>query len=125
MKNIPIPEPIIEYEHAYVYLVSVVDNILAFGHLSDNLSIDNEGDILYGVKGTKYSESIRKEIKEDVGDNVDPMILYMSIWSDDFEASTHRSNDCLIWIKIVKISPPSNQMTSPKYTFLLAIGRRK
>ena len=52
MKNIPIPEPIIEYEQAYISLVSVVDHFLAFGHLSENLSIDNEGKILYGVKGT-------------------------------------------------------------------------
>ena len=54
MNSIPISETIIKYEHAYVSLVLVVDYFLAFGHLSDNLSIDNEGEILYGVKATKY-----------------------------------------------------------------------
>ena len=103
MKNIPIQDPIIEYEHAYVSLLSVVEYFHLFGHLSDNLSIDNEGEILYGIKGTKYAESVRKEVKEAVGENMDPMILYMSIWSDNFEASTHRSNDCSIWIKTVTI----------------------
>ena len=63
MKNIPTPDLIIEYERPYVSLVSVVDHFLAFGHLSDNLSIDNEGEILYGVKGTKYAKFIRKEVK--------------------------------------------------------------
>ena len=61
-----------------------MDHFLCLGHLYDNLSIDNEGYIIYGVKGTKYTECIRKEVKESVGENVDPMILYMSIWSDDF-----------------------------------------
>ena len=101
-----------------------MDHFLVFGCLSNNLSINNEGEIIYGIKGTKYAESIRQEVKEAVVRNFDPMILYMSIWSDDFEASTHRSNDCSIWIKTVTISPPSNQMNSPKYTFLLAIGRK-
>ena len=64
MKNIPIPETIIEYEHAYTSLVSVVDHFLDVGHLSDNLSIDNEAEILYGVKGTKNDKSIRKEVKK-------------------------------------------------------------
>ena len=53
INNISIPKPIIEYEHAYISLVSVVDHFLAFGHVSHNISIDNEGEILYGVKWIK------------------------------------------------------------------------
>ena len=43
---------------------ALVDHFLALGYLCNNLSIDNEGEILYCVKGTKYAESLRKEAKK-------------------------------------------------------------
>ena len=53
-----------------------------------------------------------------------PLIFYVTFWSDDFEGAMLRKNKKSIWIKTITICPPSNQTTSTKYTYVLAIGRK-
>ena len=52
------------------------------------------------------------------------MILYINLWSDDFEPNVYRKNRKSIWIKTVSICPPRDKITSPMYTYVLAIGRK-
>ena len=52
------------------------------------------------------------------------MILYLIFWSDDFEGSMLRKNKNSVWIKTVTISPPPDQQTSTKYTYVIAMGRK-
>ena len=123
MKNMPVPDIMIRHEHAYVSLVSVIDHHLGYGLKSDSLSLYNDDVVSDTIKATKYAQKIRDSVKESVEIGSNPLILYLSFWSDDFDAFTHRKTKS-IWIKTVTICPPSDQMTSPNYTFLLAIGRK-
>ena len=60
-------------------------------------------------------------MKKSVEIGLNPLILYLSFWSDDFDAFTHQKTKS-IWIKKVRMCPPRDQMTSLNFTFLLAIG---
>ena len=53
-----------------------------------------------------------------------PLIFYVTLWSDDFEGAMLRKNKKSIWVKTITIFPPSNQKTSTKYTYVLAIGHK-
>ena len=52
------------------------------------------------------------------------MILYLLFWSDDFEGSMLRKNKNSVWLKTVTICPPHDQVTSTKFTYVIAIGRK-
>ena len=52
------------------------------------------------------------------------MILYVIFWSDDFEGTMLRKNYNSAWIKTIQIGPPQDQITSYKYIYVVAFGRK-
>ena len=52
------------------------------------------------------------------------MILYVISWSDDFEGAILRQNRKSVWIKNITICPPQDQITSSKYSYVIALGRK-
>ena len=124
LNNLPCTFPKIEYGHAYVSLSSVIDHFLAYGFKSDHISTLDDIDSKIGVKGSKFVSAMREKVSSTLSSSIVPMILYLTFWSDDFESNQLRKNRKSIWIKTVTICPPSDQVTSSKYTYLLAIGRK-
>ena len=74
MKNMPVPDIMIRHKHAYVSLVSVIDNHLGYGLKSYSLSLYNDDIVLDNIKGTKYAQKIRDSVKESVEIVSNPLI---------------------------------------------------
>ena len=71
-----------------------------------------------GIKATKEAHDIRLSVMEEDLHNMKPMILYITLWSDDFEVNNTRKSHS-VWIQTVTICPPPDDVTSSKYTYLL------
>ena len=107
-------------------MTSIIQLFLAFGYDSDYLTTFDNKDESYGIRNCKHAHMIRNRVTNISGHhNTVPMILYITFWSDDFEATQIKKNRNSIWIKTVTICPPEDQTTSPKYTYLLAMGRKQ
>ena len=113
------------HDHAYISLVSLIDHFLSFNLEMNYMTCDENNMINTGISKCKMALQMRNSVKEELKDsNISPMILYINLWSDDFEPNVYRKNRKSIWIKTVSICPPRDKITSPMYTYVLAIGRK-
>ena len=127
--NIPCPH-VFEFEnHACVSLVSLVNHMVAFGidfnSIKIKMSITDDylaHDILQTKEAKDIAHNINKEYP-NIKDN-EHLILYVILWSDDFEANQTRKNRNSTWLKTVTICPPKSLQTSSIYTSPIAIGRK-
>ena len=88
LKNLPIPSVHIRKNHAYVSLTSIIQLFLAFGYDSDYLTTSDNEDESYGIRNCKQAHMIRDRVTNmSEHHNIVPMILYITFWSDDFEAT--------------------------------------
>ena len=123
-QNLPTPTVQIESSHAYISLTSLIDHFLAYKLPMNFMTCDEDVSITNGITSCKEAMKMRQLVRDEVEDNLHPMILYINLWSDDFEPNAYRKNRKSIWIKTVTICPPHDQTTSPMYTYVLAIGRK-
>ena len=77
-----------------------------------------------GIAACEQANKIRHEASKNYESNAQPMILYLLFWSDDFEGAMLRKNKNSVWLKTVSICPPHEQVTSTKFTYVIAIGRK-
>ena len=125
--NLPTPEVVSFENHSYVSLTSIIDHALAHGMEIDDIQIHNHDFANYNIQ--KISECsqaqlIAQNIKTNPYIPENTIVLYLILWSDDFEVNHTRRNKNSTWIKTVTICPPSNLTTSPIYTHPIAIGRK-
>ena len=104
-------------------LTSVIDYFLAYRHTPDCLYHDDNVLQLSSIEDCKQANICRTEVKQQYCD-INPMILYLLFWSDDFEGAMLRKNKKSAWNKTVTIFPPRDQVTSTKYTYVVGIGRK-
>ena len=129
-KNIPSPN-IFEFDnHACVSIESIINHMLAFGvelntiNLQSNYkeaSLSNQS-----IETTKEVKHIVQTVKEQIPnvEQTNPIVIYVILWSDDFEANHTRKNRNSTWLKTITVCPPSSQSTSSKYTYPIALGRK-
>ena len=121
---LPAPPIQVTQHHTYITLTSVIDYFLAYGHVPDYITKNDNVEGKHGISACEQAMEIRREafVPSDIFE--DPMILYLLFWSDDFEGSMLRKNKNSIWLKTVTICPPHDQVTSTKFTYVVAIGRK-
>ena len=110
--------------HTYISLISVIDYFLAYGHTPDYLTNNDDITTKRGISACPQAIKMRMDATVSSDITEDPMILYLLFWSDDFEGSMLRKNKNSVWLKTVTICPPHDQVTSTKYTYVIAIGRK-
>ena len=124
-QKMPTPTIHMNDDHAYISLISLIDHFLAYNLEMNYMTCDDNIFINTGILSSKESLKMRQSIKDELQDsNIHPMILYINLWSDDFEPNVYRKNRKSIWIETVTICPPRDKITSPMYTYVLAIGRK-
>ena len=120
---IPTPKILTSTHHAYVTVTSVIDYFLAYGYDADYMKHTDNIANKKGISACNQAIQIRQEVAKTSYKEV-PLIFYVTFWSDDFEGAMLRKNKKSIWVKTITICPPSNETTSTKYTYVLAIGRK-
>ena len=123
LEQIPIPTICTHENHAFVSLSSIIDHFLAFGisPALRNLNLDNASN--NDMANCKKAQELYQEVHQNQ-QQIPSMVLFLTIWSDDFESNSLMKAKHSTWIKTVSICPPAREMTSSKYTYLLAIGRK-
>ena len=126
--NIPSPIVIDKDNHACVSLTSVIDHVLAHGTVCDLLSTDStltEESNNIELSNVKEARDIITSVQNEYSnESVSPKILYLILWSDDFEVNHIRKNRNSTWIKTVTICPPKGQSTSTNHTQAIALGKK-
>ena len=129
-KNIPSPNVFMLDDHACVSIESIINHMLAFGIKLNSLSLDQNFDQLVSrtnvIENTREAMNIINGIKRNYTNQTaePPIIIYIIMWSDDFEANNTRKNRKSTWIKTVTICPPNSHITSPLYTYPISLGRK-
>ena len=129
-KNIPSPGVFELDNHACVSIECIINHILSFGVELNTIDFDTDficnNDRNSSIEKTKEAEDIINRIKEtnNIDDNSNPTVIYIILWSDDFEANVSRKNRNSTWIKTVTVCPPKSHTTSPLYTYPIALGRK-
>ena len=129
-KNIPSPKVFMMDDHACVSIESIINHMLGFGIKLNSLSLNQKFDQLVSrtnvIENTREAENIINNIKKnDMHQTAEsPIIIYIIMWSDDFEANNTRKNRNSTWIKTVTICPPTSHITSPLYTYPISLGRK-
>ena len=130
--NVPIP--IVEEidNHAYISIKQSIQHFLAFtsnidGILTDEIS-ENYHSIVSAssaISKTNKMREIRSKVKSNISLlNVSPIIIYVILWSDDFEPNNVKQHKKSTWIKTLTISPPFDCQTSTRHTYVIALGSK-
>ena len=129
-QNVPIPNVIELDNHAYVSITEVIQYVLFFAIPIDGMFCDNTIKDYHNlttssslVTHTKISNILRNSVKQTLGSNeLTPLIIWIIVWSDDFEPNHVKQHKKSTWIKTVTISPPPNCQTSTKHTYIISLG---
>ena len=130
-KNIPIPHIEEVDDHAYVSIKECVRHFLCFEQHIDGMLINkvsnNYLNIISASKGVciaPISDDIRRSVKANIGPLLSPLIIYVILWSDDFEPNNVKQHKKSTWIKTVTFAPPYGFQTSPSHTYVIALGAK-
>ena len=132
-KNIPHPKVFCLHNHACVSIKDIITHILAFGLEIDGMIVNNSSSInnsqLIGSNTGVLSCNQSKEIREKVRSrlrthrqSVSPLIVYITLWSDDFEPNNVIKHKRKSWLKTITIAPPNHSKVSHHYTYIIGIG---
>ena len=82
-------------------------------------------DLYVGTSTKIYETLFMQQTIDDVlaEFNLKPLIVFGTIWSDGYDANNVVHNAPSIWIRTITISPPQNNTSSTKHTFLLHMSR--
>lgn len=131
-KSLPHPHADEIKQHAVINLRDVLSHIFAYGtKLEGHCPYDNHEytDLYVGTSQKIFTTPFMKQTINDVLDefpptgNLKPLIVFGTIWSDGFDANNVVHNAPSIWIRTITISPPQDDTTSTKHTFVLHMSR--
>ena len=126
-QNLPCPTVVQIDNHACVRIDSVLDHVLAIGIELDlvrssaynTIPIDNS-DLLH----TQQANKLLKETYSLHVDKCNPYIIFLELWSDDFQVNHTQKNRNFTWLKTVTFCPPRNMTTSKKHTHAVCLGKK-
>ena len=128
-KNIPIPKIISYDNHACVSIEHVINNVMSIGlplpmiRSSDFNNIEFDNSCLLRTEKTK---DILMQTYKKFHNYVDPYVIFLVIWSDDFEVNQTRKNKSSTWIKTVTFVHENNDnLEDNEYTYALCLGNKK
>ena len=130
--NIPIPTVYESYDHAYVSIQEAIQHFLSCetyfdGMLTSQVTQDYKNFLSSNsvLSKTKAMDDIRNRVNEKTKDStLSPLILYIILWSDDFEPNNVKQHKKSTWIKTMTIAPRHDCETSPRHTYIIALGSK-
>ena len=131
--NIPIPTVHHNHGHAFVSIKEAVQHFLCFetdidGMFIDKVSSSYKNMVRHNstVTNSKICNDIRLKVKSSLSSsNISPLILYLIIWSDDFEPNHVKQFKKSTWIKTITISAPQHCQTSSRHTYVIALSKKE
>ena len=81
-----------------------------------------------GISDCSQSKKIRENVRSRLRayrQSVFPLIVYVTLWSDDFEPNNMIKHKRKSWLKTITVAPPEHSKVSQNYTYIIAIGSSK
>jgi len=125
----PIPQESSEGNHAFVGLIDLLANELAFGtqfenyNFNTNIQFSNVQDIeTTKISNTNVAYNLYFELNNNNIDNNEfTLYLWLKEWRDDFDPNNTKSSRNQVWINTYTICPPKNK-SSGNNTYFMAIS---
>ena len=127
-KNIPVPKVIEFDDHAYVSITDIVKfSLSALNNLHvilcstyDNSNVNNQT-----IGSCQKAHTIIKDVnRKYCNTDIDPYILFVTLWSDDFEVNHTRRNRNSTWIKTITFDATSSMSTSKYHSHIVCLGQK-
>ena len=127
-QNIPCPV-VQEFDnHACVYIKEIIKySLITLNDISivpsadyPHTSYDNST-LLRTMKAKKILSNVYNSHKEV---SIKPYVIFITLWSDDFEVNQTRKNRNSTWIKTMSLIGSKSSNTSRYYTHLIALGNK-
>ena len=130
--NIPIPTIHENHDHAYVTIKEALQHFLCFETNIDGMLIKPTSDSYKriishssSIPQENISMIIRSKVKNSLrSSDISPLIIYIILWSDDFEPNNVKQHKKSTWIKTVTFAPPKHCQTSSKHTYVIALSAK-
>lgn len=127
-KNIPIPKIIPFDNHACVSIEDLINNVLCIGLPIQMIRSSKFNEIEYdnsSLLNTQKTKEILMQTHKKHQNKVDPFVILLVIWSDDFEVNSTRKNKSSTWLKTVTfVHDTSTSSTDMEFTFALCLGNK-
>ena len=128
-KNIPTPKANTYINHACLSLEDILDNVLAFGSPISIIKSSQFCEINFdnsNLLRTQKVKDILIQIYERYQKDVDPYVVFVVIWSDDFEVNHTRKNKSSAWLKTVTFVNDDISLSKDcQCSYALCIGNKK
>ena len=128
--NMPIPHVFELDNHACVSIKSLIAHVLALRNIHvllksstfSTMEIDNTT-----LLSTNKVYHILKEVYDKYKHEIDPFVLFVVIWSDDFEVNRTRKNKSSTWLKTLTFvsSVADNKLNDDTYAICLSMKKLK
>ena len=127
--QLPSPTCKVNEYHTYVDLESIVEHYVAFGYDTEDSNVAMNDIATVGSTVLQCKEAI-SHINTIIGANtyntqIQPIILFLMIWSDGFEANNNQRNKHSTWLRTVTICADEKFGISTQHTYLIALGYKQ
>jgi hypothetical protein len=126
--NIPIPNVEESHDHACISIKEAIQHFLCFETNIDGMLVNKSNknykniiSSLSPMTSSNASDNIRSRLTSELDTSrISPLILYIIVWSDDFEPNNIKQHKKSTWIKTITIAPPPDCQTSSRHTYTLS-----
>jgi len=127
-KNIPCPSVLEVDNHAYVPLKDIINfgfntlDAISIIRSSDyNKPYTDELSLIHTQKAKHLLMTINQKYAKT---DIDPYVMFVTFWSDDFEINHTRRNHSSTWIKTMSFVASKETSISKHYTNVVALGHK-
>ena len=122
--QLPVPQCHMLEKHAFVHLRAVIEHYVAFGYYMDESNNKDTTSPAATILQCKEALRLQNDTMmslEEV-EKKSAVILFLLIWSDDFEPSSNLINKHSTWMRTVTICANMGFGVSSEHTYLLSLG---
>ena len=132
-KSLPYPKPKEIHNHVFVSLKDVMSHMFAYGTTMNGICpYENHeymgtyvNTVQHDIAQTPFVTNIINQTlqKFPPTEDLKPLILLGTVWSDGFDANNVVHTAPSIWMRTITIAPPQDMSTSTRHTFVLHMSR--
>ena len=127
-QNMPVPIVKSFENHAYVSVMDIIS--FALGAIDSLLLVEcskyvtQKTDCISMIFCEKARQVVNMLQDKYKTSNIDPLVLFVTLWSDDFEVNHTRKNRNSTWMKTISFAATNNMSTSKYHSHIISLGKK-
>ena len=125
--QLPSPACYVNEDYAHMNLVQIIEHYIASGYNTENSLVYDQSATTSSVLQYQKVLNIKSNVLRNriIESDIEPIILFLMIWSDGFDANMYQKNKHSTWIRTVTICSEVKFGVSTQHTYLLTLGFKK